>query len=116
MSNFWKDRHEIHPCEQITGTFGGDGFAQVCGLLDEDPDLRRTTFRSDDDEQVLFEVRFAISVPSITPEPQQCQAVGELAECIGKLKKGRRLRVIGRYKYASSQVLVHAATKKRGMR
>jgi hypothetical protein len=111
MSNFWKDRHEIHAPEQVTGTVGGDGFAQVCGTLDRDPELRETRLRSvDDDVQTLVEVRFGISVPSISPEAQECVAFGELAECIGTLKKGRRLRVIGRYKYASSQVVVHAAT------
>ena len=111
MSDFWKDRIEIHSPEEVTGTVGGDGFAQVCGSLDEDPDLRTTTFRSQDDESILVEVRFAISAPSIRSEPQECIAVGELAASLGALKKGQRLKVIGRYKYREQQVVVHSAQR-----
>jgi single-stranded DNA-binding protein len=114
MSNFWKDRHEIHSSEQVTGTIGGEWFAQLCGNLDRDPELRETRLRSaDGDVQSLVEVRFGISVPSITPGAQECVAFGELAELIGAEKKGQRLRIIGRFKYREGAVVVHTAKRYR---
>jgi Single-strand binding protein family len=117
MSNFWKDRLEIHKSEQVTGTAGGDGYASVCGNLDRDPELRETRLRSEDDVEILVEARFGISIPSITPDVQECVAYGALAARIGEeLKQGRRIRVIGRYvigRYSEPVVVVHSATRRR---